>query len=532
MGRREQLFLGIDSSTQSLKGIVIDTNKRTVTTALVNFDADIPEYQTSGGVHRHEDGLTVTSPPMMWLRALDLLLGRLQSTGTDFSTIAAVSGSGQQHGTVYLKQETEKKLAALNPERSIHSQLDGIFAVNDSPVWMDSSTSEECRSLEKRIGGAQALANITGSRAYERFSGNQIAKICKTNRSGYEATERIALVSSFMASLFACRYAPIDFSDGSGMNLMDIRSRKWDETALKHTAPGLAGRLGEPRASNEAAGHIGGYFVRRYGFDPECLVVNFSGDNPCSLAGLRLEEPGDAAISMGTSDTMFGALMEPRPSASEGHIFASPIHPSGYMAMICYRNGSLTREDVRNRCAPGGWAEFSAMLERTQPGNKGKIGFYFKEPEITPPVLTAQYRRFDGENRETRNFSPQEDARAVMEGMFLSMKLHGENIGIIPRRILATGGGSRNTAILRVMSQVFGVPVFVGDVSDSAAVGAAYRALHGYECRRQGRFIPFSGAIAGAPAFHKAFDEKAHPVYGDMILRYRELEERTQRGDR
>jgi xylulokinase len=532
MGRKEKLFLGIDSSTQSLKGIVIDTNKRTVTTALVNFDADIPEYQTSGGVHRHEDGLTVTSPPMMWVRALDLLLGRLQSTGTDFSTIAAVSGSGQQHGTVYLKRETEKKLAALNPERSIHSQLDGIFAVNDSPVWMDSSTSEECRSLEKRMGGAQALANITGSRAYERFSGNQIAKICKTNRSGYEATERIALVSSFMASLFACRYAPIDFSDGSGMNLMNIRSRKWDETALKHTAPALAGRLGEPRASYEAAGHIGGYFVRRYGFDPECIVVNFSGDNPCSLAGLRLEEPGDAAISMGTSDTSFGALMEPRPSASEGHIFASPIHPSGYMAMICYKNGSLTREDVRNRCAPGGWAEFSALLDNTQPGNKGKIGFYFKEPEITPPVLTAQYRRFDAENRETRNFSPQEDARAVIEGMFLSMKLHGENIGIVPRRILATGGGSRNTAILRVMSQVFGVPVFVGDVPDSAAVGAAYRALHGYECRRQGRFIPFSGAIAGAPAFHKAFDEKEHPVYGDMLLRYRELEERTQRGDR
>jgi xylulokinase len=127
VGRKEKLFLGIDSSTQSLKGIVIDTNKRTVTAAFVNFDADIPEYKTSGGVHRHEDGLTVTSPPMMWVRGLDLLLGRLQSAGTDFSTIAAVSGSGQQHGTVYLNKETEKKLAALDPKRSMHSQLDGIL---------------------------------------------------------------------------------------------------------------------------------------------------------------------------------------------------------------------------------------------------------------------------------------------------------------------------------------------------------------------------------------------------------------------
>ena len=529
MKKKHGLFLGIDLSTQSMKAVVVNNSKQVVIEALVNFDADIPEYETSGGVHHDKDGLTVTSPTIMWVRALDLLMQKLQSAGTDFSTIAAVSGSGQQHGTVYLKQGTEKKFAVLDPRKPMVNQLGGIFAVNDSPVWMDSSTSAECCSLEEHMGGAQALANITGSRAYERFSGNQIAKIFKTNRNGYEATDRIALVSSFMAALFACHYAPIDFSDGSGMNLMNIRTREWDKSALNHTAPALARRLGEPRASYGAAGNVGGYFVKRYGFDPSCLVVNFSGDNPCSLAGLRLEEPGDVAISMGTSDTMFGALSEPRPSATEGHIFASPIDPSGYMAMICYKNGSLTREDIRNRCASSGWAEFSAMLEQTQPGNAGKIGFYFKEPEITPSIPAAQYRRFEAGNTETKTFAPQEDVRAVIEGQFLSMKLHSANLGIKPRKILATGGGSRNTAILKVMSQIFGVAVFVGDVPDSAAVGAAYRALHGYECLRQGRFVAFSEAIAGAPAFKKVFEEKEHPVYTHMLLRYNELEKIIQR---
>lgn len=530
MRRKKTLFLGVDSSTQSLKGIMIDTGKQAVAEALVNFDTDMPEYKTSGGVHRHKDGLTVTSPPMMWVKALDLLLERLQSAGADFSSIAALSGSGQQHGTVYLKEGTEKKLSALFPQKPLHGQLEEIFAVHDSPVWMDSSTSAECVSLEEHMGGAQALAVITGSRAYERFSGNQIAKIFRTNPKGYGATERIALVSSFLASLFLCRYAPIDFSDGSGMNLLNIRSRRWEEKALKHTAPGLAGRLGEPRPSFEAAGSIGAYFVERYGFDPSCLVVNFSGDNPCSLAGLRLEEAGDAAISMGTSDTLFASLSNPRPSATEGHIFVSPIDPSGSMAMVCYKNGSLTREDIRDRCAPGGWSEFSAMLERTEPGNGGKIGLYFREPEITPPVLRPQYRRFGADNRETNAFMPEEDVRAVVEGQFLSMKLHGGNIGIEPRRILATGGGSQNPAILKVMSQVFGVPVFVGDVPDSAAVGAAYRALHGYECWRQGRFTNFSEIIAGAPPFRKAFDEREHPVYREMLLRYERIEKGIQRG--
>ena len=41
---------------------------------------------------------------------------------------------------------------------------------------------------------------------------------------------------------------------------------------------------------------------------------------------------------------MFGILAKPKPSASEGHIFVSPVDPRSYMAMICYKNGSLTRE--------------------------------------------------------------------------------------------------------------------------------------------------------------------------------------------
>lgn len=530
MKNETDLFLGVDAGTQSLKGIIINRDKQIIAVATVNFDTDIPEYETTSGVHRHIDGLTVTSPAVMWVKALDLLLERLKSTGVDFAAIAAVSGSGQQHGTVYLKHKTEKILAALDPQKTMFSQLNGIFAVGDSPVWMDSSTTMECGYLEERMGGAQILAEITGSRAYERFSAAQIAKIFKRERSSYEATERIALVSSFMASLFACCYAPIDFSDGSGMNLMNIRSRKWDETALKYTAPGLAVRLGDPRASYEMTGNIGGYFIKRYGFNPSCIVVNFSGDNPCSLAGLRLEEPGDVAISMGTSDTLFASLSDPRPSATEGHIFANPINPSGYMAMVCYKNGSLTREAIRNSYASGNWADFSAMLEKTEPGNGGKIGFYFQEPEITPPVLTPQFRRFSADNAEATAFTSQEEVRALIEGQFISMKLHGENIGIKPRKILATGGGSQNMAVLKVMSQVFGVPVYIGDVPDSAALGAAYRALHSYECHRQGRFVAFSEIIAGAPAFRKAFDETASSVYQEMLSRYRELEKIVQGG--
>lgn len=101
---------------------------------------------------------------------------------------------------------------------------------------MDSSTKAECERLESTAGGALELAKITGSRAYERFTGNQISKIYKTNKKSYEDCERISLVSSFIASLFIGAYAPIDYSDGSGMNLLDINTKKWD-ASLAEVSP-------------------------------------------------------------------------------------------------------------------------------------------------------------------------------------------------------------------------------------------------------------------------------------------------------
>jgi xylulokinase len=460
----------------------------------------------------------------MWVKALDLLLKRMRAEDVPFEKIVAISGSGQQHGTVYLKAGTERVLAELNTREPLANQLMGCFAIQDSPVWMDASTTQECRALEGALGGPQAVADLTGSRAYERFSGNQIARISRLKRDGYEMTERIALVSSFMASLFAGKYVPIDVSDGSGMNLMNIRTKQWDPKALQVSARALQQKLGSPQASHKVAGTIAKYFVDKYGFDPECRIVTFSGDNPCSLAGLRLEHLGDVAVSMGTSDTMFGALAEPEPSASEGHIFVNPIDPESYMAMIVYTNGSLMREEVRDRSAGGEWGRFAEMLESTPPGNEGNIGFFYRDAEITPPIMKPGQFCFDAEGEKVRKFTPEQEVRAVVEGQFLSMRLHSGNVGIKPQRILATGGGSANKGILKVISQVFGVPVYVGDAPSSAAFGAAYRALHGYECEKRGSFVTFAEVMEGAPGFTKAVDGEKCAVYDEMIKRYAELE--------
>ena len=88
--------------------------------------------------------------------------------------------SSQQHGSVYWRCGSNEMLAGLNPGKFLHDQLASFFSLLDSPIWMDSSTTDECQALEDAVGGPLALADITGSRAYERFTGNQASRVLES----------------------------------------------------------------------------------------------------------------------------------------------------------------------------------------------------------------------------------------------------------------------------------------------------------------------------------------------------------------
>ena len=519
------IFMGLDFSTQGLKATLIDMAGRVLTELSLVFDTDLPEFATKGGVHHHADGLTVTAPPLMWVAALDQLLARMRKKHLPLTKIAAISGSGQQHGSVYLRRGARTQLGSLDARFTLQEQLQDLFALESAPVWMDSSTSKQCAERDRALGGAQAVASLTGSRSYERFTGNQIAKIYQQHPAAYMVTDHIALVSSFAASLLIGNYAPIEPGDGAGMNLMNIRTRRWAPSALHCTAPGLAKRLGPIVPAHKVIGHLAPYFTDRYGFAPQTQVIAFSGDNPNSLVALGLAHSGDIAISLGTSDTVFGALADPKPSATEGHIFGNPINPHGYMALICYQNGSLTREAIRDEFAQGSWKEFEAALTRTAAGNGGRVGLYFKQPEITPTVLNPGIYRFGRDDRRTR-FTADQNVRAVLEGQYLSMRLHGKNIGLAPQKILATGGASVNKSLLQIMADVFGTPVYVSRQPNSASLGAAYRALHGWHCARQREFVPFAQVIQTMASFTPAAkpNRHNHHIYTTMLKRYAKLE--------
>jgi xylulokinase len=480
----ENLFLGLDLGTQSLTAVAVDIRSGGSRQASINFDRSYPAYGTRGGVPVLEDPLAARVDPLMWLEALDDLLGMLWERGWT-KEIAAVGVSAQQHGTVYLNAAAEDRLKTLDPDTPLPKGLSSIFSRKTCPIWMDSSTGRQCREITAALGGEREVLRLTGSAATERFAGPQIRKFWQEDPQAYAATAHIAFVSSFVTSLLAGRLAPVDAGDGYGANLADIRRGAWSPAAIKASAPGLEGRLPALVTRDDVLGPVSAYMAARFGFRPETEVVVGSGDNPCSLVGLGLlGASGVHAISLGTSDTYFGHTDGLRDAEhTEGHIFGAA--DGGAMFLVCFKNGSLARAEVKDAYGLT-WEEFSDILLATPPGNNGRVMLPYFQPEITPRILEAGVRRFGG-------LSPEDvrgNVRAVAEAQAMSMFLHSDWTGPRPASIRVTAGGSENRGLLAVIAQVFGVEVHTLEVKESAALGAAIRAARGWLARR-GRTASF-----------------------------------------
>ena len=468
--------LGLDSSTQSCSALIIDVENGTVVAeASVNFGEQLPQYNAPSGFISDSKNGEVHSDPRMWLDALELVLENL-SDQCDLSKVSAISGAGQQHGSVYLNDQWFGKIESLSADQTLSEQLASTFSRATAPIWIDSSTTEECREIAVAVGGDSVVCSKSGSIAIERFTGPQIRRFYKTDTASYEKTDRIHLVSSFLCSVLIGGDAPIDTGDGAGMNLVNIDTWDWDSDLLDATAPALRKKLPEVKAGSAIAGKLCGFFTRKYGFAAEVPVSVFSGDNPSSLVGMGASQPGKLVISLGTSDTFFAAMpSNVADPAGCGHVFGNAGNTNGgSMSLQCFANGSLAREAVKDKFGYD-WDQFSEAFASTPCGNDGKRMVPFFCPETSPRVdLEAPILKG---GKAFENWEEADAAiRACVEGQFLNMKLRTDWMKLHPEVIYLTGGASKNNAIAQVIADVFQAKVQRLVVSGSVGLGAAMRA--------------------------------------------------------
>ncbi len=325
------------------------------------------------------------------------------------------------------------------------------------------------------------------------------------------------------------------------MNLWDIKEGAWHEDLLTLTAGEKGGmedlkrKLGP--VSDDSFGSLGKvspYFVGKYGFSSDCVVAPFTGDNPSTILSLPLR-PSDAIVSLGTSTTLL-SIAEYKPDPSY-HFMNHPTTAGLFMFMLCYKNGSLARERVRDTlndakfadsaCVSSSkdeereqipnhdtdpWAFFNDSAISSRPLNQYTLtdpmhlALSFPLPEIVPNVPAGDWQfiyspfshtltrdqSITNNALSTNKYPPATFARTILESQFLSLRLrssalvspqHSKDGTPLPPqlgRIYLVGGGSVNPAIQQLCGEVLGGAegVYRLDIGGNAcALGAAYKAV-------------------------------------------------------
>ena len=151
--------------------------------------------------------------------------------------------------------------------------------------------------------------------------------------------------------------------------------------------------------------------------------------------------------------------------------------------MLCYKNGALAREQVRDAYADGHWTRFNELVEQRPVGNDGYMGLYFPLPEIIPPNVQGTFCFTTSPTSPLATaisesaMTPAAHSRAILESQFLSIR--SRIAAILPpdapplQRLVLSGGSSANAVIRQVAADIFGMRVFVAGPQGAAEGGDA-----------------------------------------------------------
>ncbi len=419
------LVMGVDSSTQSCKVVVMDA----ATGAVVRE-----------GRASHPDGTSVD--PEAWWRALQEAIAA--AGGVD--DVAAWAIGGQQHGMVAL-------------------DADGRV-VRDALLWNDTRSAQAAHDLVAEFG-AEALAERTGVVPVASFT---ITKLRWLRDHEPDNAARVAAVAlphdwltwrlrGFGPDEPALDELVTDRSDASGTGYYGPAGYDRDllVAALGHDAI-LPRVLGAGEWTEDRAG-------RR--------VAPGAGDNAAAALGVGAG-PGDVVVSIGTSGTVFAVSAEPTVDAS-GIVAGFASADGHFLPLVCTLNASRVL-DVVARLLGVDHAGLSALALAADPGAAGLSLVPYFEGERTPnlPDATASLTGMTLASTTRENL-----ARAAVEGMLAGLGAGLDALralGVPIERALLIGGGAQSEAVRVVAPLLWNIPVEVPAPGEYVALGAARQA--------------------------------------------------------
>ena len=503
----EDLFAGVDVSTQGQKIVIIDLEKRSVIYSdSINYDVDLPKYNTLNGVLKDTDFGVSESNPNMWIDSLHLLFERLKTSSDIIQSIKAISIAGQQHGLVAIDK-------------------DGNLAKSTSKLWNDFSTAEECEILTKEIGGSEQMITEVANSQRTGYTASKIFHMYRNERELYDNTDHFLLVHNYINWYLTGGKIAMEEGDASGTGIWDPVTKTWSENLMNIISDDLVSKLPIVSSATKSIGYISNSLANQYGFDLECRIDAGSGDNMYSALGTGNIEPGTVTISLGTSGTAFAILDQPFVD-KDGEIACFCDSTGKYLPLLCISNmaGGYNTFLEENNLSH---ADFETLLTQTPPGNNGNIIIPWYSGERTPDIPEACPIYFGFKYEEINKKSI---ARGLIEGHVLNLFAGFSKMPVKPDIIHLTGGLSQSKSWCQMIADIFDcetVPV----KGEGAALGAAIHAAwvwkneNGLSCDLSQLVNPF---IAFEEDLRCKPDKKNVKIYQNLFLSYEALVKRVR----
>ena len=436
------LYLGIDSGTQSTKAIVLD-----LATGRIIGIGRAPHQLIAGLPAGHME-----QHPQEWVSAMEQAIEQALQ-GVDRSAVRGIGVSGQQHGFVPL-------------------DVDGKV-IRPAKLWCDTSTTEECAILTKKLGGAKAVIRQLGVSFLPGFTAPKILWLKRHEPANYRKLRHVLLPHDYLNFHLTGKYF-MEHGDASGTALMDVRKRQWSAAAIKAIGPELAGYLPKLSPSSASVGTLRPEVADKLGLSHDVLVSAGGGDNMMGAIGTGNVRPGVVTASFGTSGTIYAHAKKPVVDPT-GEIAAFCDSTGAWMPLLCTMNVTTVTEQVRTMFGFD-HAAMDAAVASAPAGAGGLFLLPYLEGERTPSLPDASGVLF-GLNSTTLN--PGHLMRAAMEGVTLGLNyglMRLKKLGVTPSEIRLTGGGAKSAAWRQIMANIFGVSVVCIAADEGAALGAALQA--------------------------------------------------------
>ena len=443
-----EYYIGVDSGTQSTKAIVLDSETGAI----------IGKASRSYGLIKGLPPGHMEQHPETWIQeTLAAIKEALNQSKIDRSKVKGIGISGQQHGFVPLDEVGH--------------------VIRPAKLWNDTSTVEECIIIMERLGGIKETINQVGNSILPGYTAPKILWLKHHEPDNYAKLAKVLLPHDYLNYMLTDVVA-MEYGDASGTLLMDVKTRSWSDPVIDAIDPALKEKLPNLNPSNKPVGHLSQKAAHSLDLSTDVLVSAGGGDNMMGAIGTGNTSPGKVTVSLGTSGTVY-AYSERPVVDPVGEVAAFCNSTNAWLPLVCTMNVTVATELVR-KLFKQSYAELEEKLLASSVGSYGLIFLPYLTGERTPnmPDSCGVLHGLTPVNYSESNIT-----RATVEGVTLGLN-YGLNrireLGIEPKEIRLTGGGSRNKAWAQICADIFDSKVVGFKESEGAALGAAIQALWCY----------------------------------------------------